>query len=245
MKAVILAAGRGIRMGDFTQDGPKPMIKLHGKPILEYIIDGLKLAGISEIALMVGYKKEVIKQYFKNGEKFGVNIFYINQAEQKGTGHAALIAKEFSKNEKFFLLYSDVLVSYSIYREIVSLYESEQYALVANPINDPYKGGAIYHDGIYVTDIIEKPPKGTSTSKLNNSGIYLFSPEIFLILNDTPESVRGEIELTEAVKVGIVNNALKFRLVVVNENQIRKDLGDINDYRELSEDNTWLQKLQD
>ena len=75
MKAVILAAGEGNRLKPITSTRPKPMIPLVGKPLLEHTILGLKNAGIDEILLIVGYKKEVIKEYFGNGiDKFNIKI---------------------------------------------------------------------------------------------------------------------------------------------------------------------------
>lgn len=246
MKAVILAAGKGLRMRPLTERLPKTMLELHGKPILQYIIEGLRIANFNEITLIVGYKNEIIRKYFRNGDNFGVRINYILQPDQKGTGHATLLAEQFCGDEQFLLTYSDVLISYSIYQELYKSYkeQNERFVLVANPTNDPYRGAAIYYENDYVTEIIEKPPKGTSKSKLNNSGIFILSPEIFQILRNTPESIRGEVELTEAIKLGILHQNLKFRLIIVKEHQIRKDLGDIKDYEELMNTTKWLEKLK-
>ena len=73
MKAVILAAGKGTRMKDLTQDVPKPMLRVQGKPILEHIIEGLSAAGIYEICLVTGWKAEAIESYFGDGSRFGVH----------------------------------------------------------------------------------------------------------------------------------------------------------------------------
>jgi len=246
LKAVILAAGKGIRMLPLTKTLPKPMLELHGKPILQYIIEGLKIADFTEIGLIVGYKHETIRNFFGDGRNYGVKIQYILQAEQKGTGHATLIAEKFCENDAFLLTWADVLVSYSIYQELFEIYNDnkEQFLLVANQTSDPYKGAAIYSEKGYVKDIVEKPPKGISKSNLNNSGVFILSPQIFQILRGVRESLRGEIELTDAFRFGILNQDLKFKLIIVKEHQIRLDLGDLEVYYELMSSTKWLRKLK-
>ena len=76
MKAVILAAGKGTRMKELTNELPKPMLKVQGKPILEHIIDGLAAAGIREIFIVTGFRADVIENYFGDGRKRGVRIAY-------------------------------------------------------------------------------------------------------------------------------------------------------------------------
>jgi UDP-N-acetylglucosamine diphosphorylase / glucose-1-phosphate thymidylyltransferase / UDP-N-acetylgalactosamine diphosphorylase / glucosamine-1-phosphate N-acetyltransferase / galactosamine-1-phosphate N-acetyltransferase len=92
-KAVILAAGRGKRMRELTNDRPKPMVQVRGKPVVEYIIEGLKQAGIEKLLLIVGYRKEVVIDYFGNGSKFGVQIDYVEQLVQDGTGRVLELAR--------------------------------------------------------------------------------------------------------------------------------------------------------
>ena len=77
-KAVVLAAGRGTRMGNLTDDVPKPMVKVKGTPILESIIRGLVANGIDEILIIVGYRKDVIIEYFGGGEAFGCKVSYVD-----------------------------------------------------------------------------------------------------------------------------------------------------------------------
>ena len=76
MKAVILAAGKGTRMGALTEELPKPMLPVEGKPILEHIISGIAAQGVREICLIVGWKSEVIEQHFGDGSALGLNITY-------------------------------------------------------------------------------------------------------------------------------------------------------------------------
>ena len=98
MKAVILAAGKGTRMKELTNEVPKPMLRVQGKPILEHIVEGLKTAGIKEFFIVTGWKAEVIEDHFGDGAKFGVRISYGRQVVQDGTGKAPELAKAFTGN---------------------------------------------------------------------------------------------------------------------------------------------------
>lgn len=123
MKGVILAAGEGKRLKPITSTCPKPLIPLAGKPLLEYTILGLKEAGIDEILLVVGYKEEMIKDYFKNGiEKGGIKIEYITQKEYLGTANAANYAKDYVKDKPFLMMYGDLFVDPAIFKEIIQQY---------------------------------------------------------------------------------------------------------------------------
>ena len=108
MKAVILAAGEGNRLRPLTSSRPKPIIPIVGKPLLEHTILGLKSAGIDHILLIVGYKEDIIKEYFGNGiQKFGITIEYVTQEEYLGTAHATGYARYFVGDENFLMMYGD------------------------------------------------------------------------------------------------------------------------------------------
>src|SRR5260221_9114123 len=95
MKAVIWAGGKGRRMRAATPDRPKPMLQLHGKPILEHIIERLRQNGISEFFIVTGFRAEIVEEYFGTGERSGVSIRYGRQVVQDGTGKAPELAKAF------------------------------------------------------------------------------------------------------------------------------------------------------
>src|SRR3954464_11057898 len=82
MKAVILAAGKGTRMRELTNELPKPMLKVQGKPVLEHILEGLLTAGIREIFIVTGFRAEVIENYFGDGSKWGARIAFGRQVVQ-------------------------------------------------------------------------------------------------------------------------------------------------------------------
>ncbi len=87
-QAVILAAGEGQRLKPFTALKPKVMLPIANKPILQYVIESLAKNGVFQLVIVVGYRKEQVQDYFGSGEKFGVDITYVVQEQQLGTGHA-------------------------------------------------------------------------------------------------------------------------------------------------------------
>ncbi len=119
MKAIILAAGLGTNLLPLTETRPKPMISICGKPVLEYIVEGLVEAGSREIVMIVGSHAQKIKTYFGRGSGFNANIEYIEQQEQTGIGDALLLAERHIKpGSQFFLVYSDILFERNIFSQI-------------------------------------------------------------------------------------------------------------------------------
>ena len=204
-KAVTLAAGRGTRMGDLTDDCPKPMLPLKGRPMLAHQIERMEEAGIREVLVVVGYKAHMVSDYFAEHPPKLASISYVKQEQQNGTGSAAILAREFAGDDPFLMVYGDNLVDAEIYRELFARCEGAEMGLSVKWVDDPYQGGAVYVEGDRVTKIIEKPPKGTSTTHWNNAGIYVFRKSIFEALDNVELSPRGEYELTDAVHA-IVNS---------------------------------------
>jgi dTDP-glucose pyrophosphorylase len=232
-------------MKPYTDKYQKSMIPIHGKPLLAYIIKGLILAGLKDLIIVVGYRKDQIKRYFQTGDKWGIKIEYVEQKELNGTGGALSICEDFIVNDHFFLTWGDILVQYSVYKEVLDVFykENQHYVLVANEIDDPYRGAAVYHENDYCKAIIEKPPLGKSISNLNNCGIFVFSKDIFQVLKMLEPSKRGEIELPDAINYGIQYKKWRVRLIKMNKSQFRGDFGNITVYEKLKEDTSWLKAI--
>ncbi|MFX0027630.1 MAG: nucleotidyltransferase family protein [Candidatus Hermodarchaeota archaeon] len=245
MKAIILCAGFGKRMKPYTEKYQKSMIPVHGKPLLEYIINGLIFAGFKDMIIVVGYRKNQIIDYFRDGEEWNINIEYMEQKDINGTGGAVLICEDLIKDNHFFLTWGDIIVSYKVYKKAIEIFQNENqnYILVANYTVDPFIGAAVYHENDYCTGIIEKPPIGKSKSNLNNSGVFIFSKEIFQILKNIKPSRRGEIELTEAINIGIQEKKWKIRMIEMTKSEFRGDFGNIKEYKRLSKVKEWLDVL--
>jgi len=246
LKAIILCAGLGKRLTPYTDKVQKTMLQLHGKPFLEYIINGMIYAGFRDIILVVGYRKEQIIDYFGTGKKWNVNIEYIEQKELNGTGGALLLCEKSILDEHFFLTWGDTLVPYEIYKNVYNTYQNENldFILVANYTKDPYLGAAVYCDDLILTNLIEKPPRGSSKTSLNNCGVFIFSKEIFDVLKALDPSERGEIEVPSALLNGIKERNWIVRVVKMEQNQFKGDIGAKEQYEQLKKDSSWLQLLK-
>lgn len=108
-RAVILAGGQGTRLRPYSFTIPKPLIPIGEQPILLYLINQMRQSGVREVLIAVGYQSELIKAYFGNGKKFGINIKYFHEETALGTaGPLSLMADEFDKNESFFVANGDI-----------------------------------------------------------------------------------------------------------------------------------------
>lgn len=228
-KAMLLAAGRGTRMRELTHDVPKPMIAVRGKPILQHIIEGLAQAGITDILIVVGYRKEVVTEFFGDGSPFGVRVTYTTQAVQDGTGRVVELGKDFAGAGPFVLSYGDILVDPANYRRLVNLDGAE--ALISVKRNeDVSKGGAVFvNERFELTDLREKPKPGEPTSPWYNAGVYTFRPSIFDFTAKLERSPRGEYELTDAIR------ALALSGKVVQAYELKGDWADVRDPEVLAE----------
>lgn len=201
-KAVILAAGRGTRMREITDELPKPMVKVKGMPILESIVRGLVFNGITDFLIVVGWRKEVITDYFGDGSDFGCRVEYVEQVVQDGTGRVLELAKDFSGDDPFILSYGDILVPAESYAPLVNFTNVEG-KLTVKIDEDVRKGGAVFIVDGMVTDLIEKGGDDAPTSPYYNAGIYSFSPKIYDYTAKLELSPRGEYELTDAIKAQV------------------------------------------
>ena len=197
MDAVILCAGKGTRLMPLTENRPKPMIPIAGKPILEHIIGKIE-DFVDNIYLIVKYKKEIIINHFKNHPK----ITFIEQKEIDGTGYAVLMAKNHI-NDDFLVINGDVIFDDDL-KDIMHYKNAMALTEVDNPENF---GVVVLDDEDNIIELQEKPknPK----SNLINAGIYKFEKNIFEILENLKPSERGEVELTDAIKELIQNGNIK------------------------------------
>lgn len=207
MKGVLLTAGEGTRMRPLTLTRPKTMLQVGGKPILQYNLEALRDAGIKDIIMVVGYKKEAIENYFEDGSKFGVNITYVTQEKRLGTAHAISSIRTEIDNQ-FIVLNGDIIVNPNIITDLIRKYESDEASsiLILIEVEDPSSFGVVEVENDRIKDIIEKPAPEEATSNLINAGIYLFDNTIFNAIDRTPKSERGEYEITDSLKIQITEN---------------------------------------
>jgi len=203
MKAVILAAGEGKRLQPITSTRPKHLIKIGGKPILNYCLKALKLSGISEVVIVVNYMADKIQQYFGDGKKLGIRIDYVKQEAVTGTGNAVSVVEPHIK-EEFMLVYGDLLFTTNAVKRIINLHQREKpiATMATVPVEKPEDYGiAEFEKEDKVKQIIEKPLRNEAPTNLANAGIYVFSMEIFGKLRNVSASPRGELEITDAISL--------------------------------------------
>ena len=195
MKAVILAAGEGHRMRPLTSHRPKVMLPIVNKPIMEHLLIEAKEAGIGEFIFVVGYCDEQVREYFGNGEKWGVSITYSEQRKQLGTADA-IRNVEGAVDGNFLVINGDVIIGREDIRHLKNKKHSTMSVI---EVEDPRGLGMVELSGGKVVNIYEKtaaPP-----SLMANTGLYLFTPEIFEAISRTEKSPRGEYEITDSLQL--------------------------------------------
>lgn len=194
MHAVILAAGEGNRMRPLTYTRPKVMLPVANRPILEHLICEIQAAGIEEIILVVGYHDEQIREYFGDGGARGLKITYSTQREQLGTADAPRSVEKLVSGN-FLMMNGDILINRDDIDKMINC-TSVTMGLVA--VSDPEGLGMVETSGENVIRIHEKTDR--PPSDLANTGVYLFTPEIFEAIANTVPSARGEYEITDSIQ---------------------------------------------
>ena len=201
MKAVLLAAGAGERLMPITASRPKPLIKISGKPILQFSLESAKNAGIDEVIIVTHYMSDAISSYFSDGKSLGLKITYLNQDRLSGTGNAAEVAEP-NVDGDFVLIYGDLLFGQDAVKNVLQKFRNGSTAAVMAVVcvDRPENYGMVKQDSEgKVIRIVEKPSIGKVPSNLANAGIYAFSKEVFEEIRRTKASIRGEWELTDAI----------------------------------------------
>jgi len=201
--AIILAGGVGERLRPLTNETPKPLLPIKGKPIIEHAINNFRKYGIKHIILSIGYRAEKIKDYFGDGNKFGVKIDYCIEKEPLGTGGAI---KEASKNikETFIAINGDNLSDFN-WLEIEKSHRKNKakITLALYPVEDVTHWGIVELNGEKIVRFIEKPKKEEAPSNLNNAGGYVIEPEALKILPEGKSSIERDC-FEKLAKEGVI-----------------------------------------
>ena len=246
MKAVILAAGKGTRMGSLTEELPKPMLPVEGKPILEHIISGIAAQGVHKVCIIVGWKAEVIREHLDDGSALDLDITYTTQEIQDGTGKAPELARDFVGNDPFLLTYGDILVRPDTYAQMIARFGEADFSglITVTPGEDVRKGGINFFDDAFRLKKIVEKPSDTQLKQLRaegwlkdgepvwyNAGIYIFKPVLFEHTARLQKSPRGEYELTDAIETmidagePIAGAKIEGRWIDVRDPEVLKSLG--------------------
>ncbi|XRG77817.1 UTP--glucose-1-phosphate uridylyltransferase GalU [Rossellomorea sp. GAMAL-10_SWC] len=229
-KAIIPAAGLGTRFLPATKAMPKEMLPIVDKPTIQYIVEEAIESGIEDIIIVTGKGKRAIEDHFDYSyeleqnllekEKYAlleqvkapsnIDIHYIRQKEPKGLGHAVWCARNFIGNEPFAVLLGDDIVEAKTpgLKQLMDQYDNTYSSVIGVqtvPEEETHRYGIvepIMQEGrrYEVKNFVEKPAPGTAPSNLAIMGRYVFTPEIFMFLEEQNIGAGGEIQLTDAIQ---------------------------------------------
>lgn len=238
LRVIILAAGKGTRM---NSDLPKVLHKLNGKALLDFVLDESELLNPIETILVVGFKKEQVISHTENR----INLKYVTQIEQLGTGHAVLQTEELLKNNKghIIILYGDVPnIKASTLKPIIDehIINNRDLTLITAEIDDPSGYGRIIRDkNGNLLKIVEEKDCDDDERKIKewNPGIYIFKiPEVFEVLNNIrTNNASKEYYLTDAIGLAQQSNMQINAIKIANSNEV---IG-INTADQLEELKSW------
>jgi NDP-sugar pyrophosphorylase family protein len=197
--AVIMAGGEGLRLRPLTEHVPKPMLKVGDKPILQIIVESLRNSGIKKLLINIRYLGEIIKDYFKDGYDFGVEIDYIHEPKPMGTaGSLGLISDELRPTAPFLVVNGDLLttLNFRLFRDF-HISAGYDFTLCGRPYKVQIPFGYPVIEGDVVTEFREKPV----FTHLVNSGIYCISPDL---IEKVP--VNEYSDMPNLIKVAINDN---------------------------------------
>lgn len=203
MKTVILAAGAGNRVKPLSINKPKVMLKLMGKPLLQYVVENAAAAGLKDIIIVTGENGEQIRSYFGDGSRFDVRIQYTYQEKPVSTANAIETA-EHLLDDSFFVLNGDDIFEPELLKAMMDKfqeYNTDEYILLScKPVRETWKFGIVALDGERVTKIVEKPKPGEEPSNLAIIGAYIMTKDIFDYIRKVP--VRNQ-QLEDAMQAFI------------------------------------------
>jgi len=239
MQVVILAGGIGKRVFPLAVNKPKPMFKVLGKPLIQYVIETLKEADLKEFIIVTGHGSDQIKGYFEDGGNLGVNIRYTHQKEALGTANALETAKNLVE-DNFFVLNADDIFEGSLIRDMVKLFKKTDAEIVLSckPVEETWKWGIIKMKDENVTEIVEKPEKGQEPSNLAVIGAYIMTKRIFDYYERIPvsdhqyeDAIQAFIKdknVVKAVRYDGFFSAYKYPwdLFTINEYLMKKYIGE-------------------
>ena len=191
MKVVILAGGLGTRISEYTKTIPKPMIKVCNKPLIYYIMKHYANYGFKDFYIALGYKGNIIKEYFKN-KKFNWNINLINTVQKTMTGGRLKRLKKYLGNETFMMTYGDGLSDVNL-KKLLKYHRDNKKLVTLTAVRPPARFGAIKLTGKNVKYFKEK-------SKLDegwiNGGFFVMEPKFLkYIKNDHSVLEREQMEI--------------------------------------------------
>jgi glucose-1-phosphate thymidylyltransferase len=201
MKGIILGGGRGTRLRPLTHTGPKQLIPVANRPVIEYAVEDLRDAGVTDIAVVLGNKgREEIQDHLGDGSGLGVDITYVVQGNPLGIAHAVGCCREFVGEDDCVVYLGDNVLKQGIETLVESFEAGEHVAGIAlQHVEDPGRFGVADVDEVgRVRALVEKPENPPSDLAL--VGVYVFSTDVFDAIDAIEPSWRDELEITDAIQ---------------------------------------------
>jgi len=202
MKGIILHGGAGTRLRPLTFSGPKQLIPIANKPVSQYVLEDLRDSGVRDVAIVLGeIYPELVKEYYGDGGRFGVNITYVYQGKPLGIAHAVGLCEEVVGEDSFVVYLGDNLLQHGIKRYVEEFFKGDYDAyILLKDVEDPSRFGvAKFDEDGRLIGLIEKPKVPPSRYAL--VGVYFFKPVVFDVIRCLKPSWRGELEITDALQL--------------------------------------------
>lgn len=241
MKAIILAAGKGERLGPLTKRIPKPLIPIAGKPVLEHLIKLCKKNNIFDIGINTSYLSDKIRNYFGTGENFGVNLSFSYEPSLLGTSGTLNNFRDFLDDPEFLVIYGDNITNLNL-KEMINAHKKHKafgtlylyHETMSDSNTTP--GYVIINEKGFVKEIIENPTEEQKKDleaisedyKFTNAGIYVLNKKILDFIPEGKSDFAKQI-LPEVLKKGM-------SLLGYRENCYIKEIGQMHRYRKAKEE---------
>ena len=196
MKAIILAAGEGTHLSPFSETRPISMIGVAGRSMLDNTFGLLKSAGINDIFIVVGHKKDKLIERLQQQDHNVLNLHYVEQKRKLGIGHAVMQAKnKISPGEYFLLLYGDTLTAENIFSKVQQSFHSFKcpVASICLPPSNQMFGNVFLNARMEITKIVEKP-KGNNLGNYVLSGVFILPASFFKLLESSGNSMEKALK---------------------------------------------------
>jgi dTDP-glucose pyrophosphorylase len=207
--AILLAAGRGKRQRPYTDETPKPLLAVRGRPTLDYVFAAVKRAGIERACILTHHLEERLFEYVGNGSKWGLDVTFAHQNELRGTGDALLsVPPEWIQAEPVLIVATDYVLRENDLLELVQSHQKYRADITMSlkecPVEELVARSSVEVDASWrVTRIIEKPAPRQIMSPYAASILFVLPPAVWTYLRRLQPSQRGEIEMQGAVQMMI------------------------------------------
>jgi NDP-sugar pyrophosphorylase family protein len=184
---MILAAGRGTRLGDLGASLPKPMLRLAGRPVLEWTLETLRAADVEDVVINLHHAGDVIRTHFGDGSGLGMRIQYVFEPDLLGTAGAVRNAHDLLEGDRFLVVYGDTVLDWDPRPMIADHEAARALATIAvSEVADPSRMGVVaFGEDRRITGFVEKPGPRPELGRWVNAGLYVLEPAIFEHIPET------------------------------------------------------------